>query len=184
MIIGERVRLRAVERDDLPRFVHWLNDPEVTAGLTLVTPLSLAQEEKWFERVLAGPPENAPMVIEINTPRGWESVGNLGLHSVNWRDREAELGIFIGEKAFWNQGYGEEVICLLLDYAFWQLNLHRVFLRVHADNPRAVRCYEKVGFVHEGRMRQACYNKGEYVDVLVMGVLRSEWKEKGQKKAL
>ena len=181
MITGTRVRLRAVEHNDLPRFVQWLNDPEVTAGLTLVTPLSQAQEEKWFERVLAGPPENAPLVMEINTQAGWVPVGNLGLHMVNWHEREAELGIFIGEKTYWNQGYGEDAIRLLLDYAFWRLNLHRVSLRVHADNPRAVRCYEKIGFVHEGRLRQAHFSNGEYVDVLVMSVLRSEWKDRGQK---
>lgn len=179
MLIGKRVRLRAIERADLPRFVEWLNDPEVIPGLLIVTPLSLAQEERWFERVVAGVPEEAPLVIEINTPQGWTPVGNIGMHRINWREREAELGIVIGEKKYWNHGYGGDAIRLLLDYGFNQLNLHRIFLRVHASNPRAIRSYEKVGFVHEGRLREAHFHAGAYEDVLIMSVLSSEWNRAG-----
>ncbi len=176
MIIGKRVRLRAAERSDLPRFVQWLNDPEVIPGLLIVTPLSFAQEELWFSRVLSAPPEEAPMVIEVFTTDGWLPVGNVGLHKISWREREAELGIVIGEKEYWSKGYGGDAIRLVLGYGFNQLNLNRIFLRVHADNTRAIHCYEKVGFVHEGRLRQAHFKDGAYEDVLVMGVLRSEWK--------
>lgn len=177
MIIGKRVRLRGIEREDLPRFVAWLNDPEVIPGLLIVTPLTLPQEERWFERVLAGAPEEAPLVIEINLAQGWLPIGTLGLHRINWREREAELGIMIGEKKYWNQGYGGDAIRLLLRYGFNQLNLNRIFLRVHVSNPRAVRSYEKVGFVHEGRLREAHFHDGAYEDVLVMSVLRAEWRE-------
>jgi len=177
MIVGKRVRLRGIERSDLPRFVQWLNDPEVIPGLLIVTPLTLAQEEHWFERVLSGAAEEAPLVIEVFSSERWLPVGNIGLHKINWREREAEFGIVIGEKDFWSKGYGGDAIRLLLGYGFNQLNLHRIFLRVHADNPRAIHCYEKIGFVHEGRLRQAHFSNGSYVDVLIMGVLRSEWKD-------
>jgi RimJ/RimL family protein N-acetyltransferase len=64
---------------------------------------------------------------------------------------------------------------LLLKHGFETLNLHRIFLRVYETNPRAIRTYEKVGFVHEGRMRQALYRQGQYHDILLMSVLRPEW---------
>jgi RimJ/RimL family protein N-acetyltransferase len=87
------------------------------------------------------------------------------------------LGIFIGDKRYWNKGYGTEVMRLLLRHGFSTLNLNRVFLRVFETNPRAIRSYEKAGFVFEGRMRQAEFIDGKYCDVILMSVLRSEWKE-------
>jgi RimJ/RimL family protein N-acetyltransferase len=64
---------------------------------------------------------------------------------------------------------------LLLQHGFDTLNLNRVYLRVYANNVRATRCYEKAGFVLEGRMRKAHYQNGEYFDILLMSILRSEW---------
>ncbi len=178
MIIGKRVRLRGIERSDIPRFVEWLNDPEVAQGLSLVLPLSTTQEETWFDNLRNTPKEEHPMGIEVHTPNGWMLVGNLSLMNINWRNRLAEVGIFIGEKRFWNQGYGHDAMVLMLRHAFSNLGLNRVFLRVFETNPRAVHSYEKAGFVHEGRMRQAQYQDGKFVDVLLMSVLRSEWQDK------
>ncbi len=175
MILGERVRLRAIERDDLPRFVTWLNDPEVRHGLLVNIPLSLAQEEQWYNHILEKPMEEQPLVIEINTPEGWMAVGNIALDTIDWKERCAEVGIFIGEKSLWNRGYGREAMQLMLRHGFNSLNLNRIFLRVYATNPRAVKSYEKAGFVHEGQLRQAHFQDGHYIDVLIMSVIRSEW---------
>jgi RimJ/RimL family protein N-acetyltransferase len=178
MIYGERVRLRAVEKDDLEQFVRWVNDPEVIAGNSLYRPYSFADEEKWYENMRQAPPDEHPLVIEIRQGGGhWLSIGTLGLFDLQWRVRSAELGIMIGERSYWDQGYGSEAIRLLLKYAFETLNLHRVFLRVFEFNQRAIRVYEKIGFVHEGRLRQADYYQGKYIDVLLMGLLRTEWRE-------
>jgi diamine N-acetyltransferase len=177
MIPGKRVRLCAIERTDLPRFVTWLNDPEVIRGMLMVSPMSMAQEEGWFERLKNRPVEEHPLLIQIYTDEGWLPIGNIGLHNLNWISREAEVGIVIGEKQFWSQGYGADAMRLMLRHAFNHLNLNRVFLHVYSNNPRAVRSYEKAGFVHEGRLRQAQYREGQYVDILVMSVLRSEWKD-------
>ncbi|MCJ7435442.1 MAG: GNAT family N-acetyltransferase, partial [Anaerolineales bacterium] len=75
----------------------------------------------------------------------------------------------------WNQGLGTEAMTLLLRIGFETLNLNRIFLRVYADNSRAVRSYEKAGFILEGTLRQAVYKKGRYEDLHIMSVLRSEW---------
>jgi RimJ/RimL family protein N-acetyltransferase len=64
---------------------------------------------------------------------------------------------------------------LLLKHGFEILNLNRIMLQVYEDNPRAIRCYEKVGYKHEGRLRQARYWNGEYLDILIMSVLKEEW---------
>jgi hypothetical protein len=106
MLTREKIRLRAVERDDLPRFVTWLNDPEVRQGLAIYQPMSGAQEEGWYENTLKQPVQEQPLVIEIDTPQGWTAIGNLSLMNLDWHTRSAEVGIFIGEKSYWSQGYG------------------------------------------------------------------------------
>lgn len=177
MILGEKIRLRAPERSDLPNFVAWLNDPEVTRGLLIYLPLSMADEENWFTNMTNAPAAEHPMVMEVLDGDVWVPIGNIGFHAIDWRCRSAEVGIFIGEKSCWNRGYGTEAMQMMLRHAFNTLNLNRVHLQVHADNPRAIRSYEKVGFVSEGRKRQGMYKDGEYVDIVLMSILRSEWQD-------
>src|SRR5262249_23759045 len=81
------------------------------------------------------------------------------------------------DKAYWNRGYGTEALRLLLRHGFHTLNLNRVALRVYGNNARAIHAYEKAGFAHEGQLRQAIYKEGAYRDVLLMSVLREEWKD-------
>jgi len=177
MIISETVRLRAIERQDLPLFVAWLNDPEVRQNLLVNIPLSQAQEDGWFDRMLARPLEEQPLGIEVRTPEGWRLVGNCSFFDLDWRNRCCEIGIFIGDKEYWGRGYGTQVMQLMLKYGFNTLNLNRVYLRVYESNPRGIKCYEKAGFRHEGRLRQAIFQDGRYIDLLMMSVIRSEWSE-------
>lgn len=179
MIYGERLRLRAVERDDLPRFVVWLNDPEVRQFLFLNLPLSMAQEERWFEAMTKAQPAEHVLVIEARESDSWKPLGNISLMDIDWTNRLAEVGIFIGEKAYWSQGYGREAMRLMLKHGFETLNLNRIWLRVYEHNLRGIRAYEHAGFKHEGRLRQGIYKDGRYYDVLLMSVLRSEWMETG-----
>ncbi len=175
MILGAKTRLRPIERDDLPRFVLWFADPEVRDGLALYLPMSLAQEEQWFEDMLKRERDTQPLAIEAQTPEGWLHIGSAGFHEIDWHHRHAEFGIAVGEKRFWSQGYGTDATQTLVGFGFGELNLERIFLRVFADNARAVRCYEKVGFKHEGRLRRDRFHNGQYGDTLIMGILREEW---------
>lgn len=178
MIYGKRVRLRAVEKEDLPHYVTWLNDPEVRKGLSAYLPFSQAAEEKWYEELQKKPPYEQSMAIEIQPEEGgeWIFVGGCGLFDFDWRVRQAEVGIHIGEKKYWNQGFGTRVMRLLLKHGFETLNLNRVSLRVLGNNPRAISAYEKTGFVREGTLRESHFHEGEYVNIHLMSVLRSEWK--------
>ena len=175
MIQGQKTKLRAIEREDLPIFVRWFNDPEVRQYLAMYMPMSMAEEEKWFERQLE---DRDGKIFAIETEDGVH-IGNCGLHSIDWKNSKAYLGIVIGEKEYWNQGYGSDAIRVLLGFAFGEMNLHRVFLTVYGYNERAIRCYEKCGFRHEGRQREARFSDGRYHDELMMGILREEF-EAGQ----
>ena len=187
MIPGKRVRLRRIERADLPQFVAWLNDPELRAHLAALFPLSQAQEEQWFEQSLRMEPALQPFAIDARlkpgAKDGWTLVGTISLHNLDARNRGGELGLFIGPRNLWGKGYGTEALQAMAAFAFGELNLHRLWLRVYEDNVRARRSYEKVGFVVEGRLREDRFKSGRYYDTLVMGLLRDEWLARGPKKS-
>lgn len=174
MIFGERVRLRAVERSDIPTFVRWYNDPEVRQYLNMYEPVSTEREERWFEE-LQKQENDRVYAIEARIGEEWVHIGNIGLHRIRWKDRCAILGIAIGEKQYWGQGYGTDAIRALLRFAFEEMNLQRVELEVLDFNTRARRCYEKVGFRYEGTRRRAVFSGGTYHDSLMMGILREEF---------
>jgi len=195
MIYGDRIRFRAVEREDLPTFKKWINDPEVRQGLGVYLPLSSEDEEEWFEGVRKHPPDERNLVIEVRQPDElsippgelasppelepseitWRMIGGCSFFKLDGRNRSAEFGIMIGDKNYWNHGYGTEAVRLLVKHGFNTLNLNRIYLRVLENNPRAIRAYEKVGFIHEGRQRQAEYKDGGYLDLLVMSFLKDEF---------
>lgn len=178
MIYGERIRFRRVEKTDIPLFVEWINDPVVTEGLSLYLPMGLWEEEEWFESLAKNPQAERPLVVEIPDGDGWRAIGNVGVHNIDSVARSAEVGIMLGDKSIWNQGYGTEAMRLLLKHGFETLNLNRIQLYVYEKNTWAIRTYEKVGFVHEGRRREAHYKKGKYEDILIMSVLRVEWERR------
>ncbi|MBN1230617.1 MAG: GNAT family N-acetyltransferase [Anaerolineales bacterium] len=175
MIYGERIRFRGAERTDLPTFVRWFNDPEVRENLLLYLPMSLASEEQWFESMIKRPPYEQVLCCEVKKDDGWFLIGNCGFASVDLRSRNAEIGISIGEKDYWDQGYGTEMMQLMIRHGFETLNLNRIMLRVYDTNPRARHVYGKVGFMMEGTLRQEIYKNGEYIDVHIMAILREEW---------
>lgn len=174
MIVGGKVRLRPIKREDLPCYVEWFADPEVRRYLAVYMPFSLTQEERWYEGLQERLERGDDVLLAIETAEGVH-IGNVGLHSINWKDRSTELGIVIGEKAYWNQGYGTDAIRTLLGLAFREMNLHRVFLRTDVDNARGIRCYEKAGFRREGTLREAVFKEGAYYDQYMMSILQTEF---------
>jgi RimJ/RimL family protein N-acetyltransferase len=171
MIQGTKTRLRGLEHDDLQHFVAWINDPEIRHFVAMRYPLSMAEEEGWWQGFLQRKTDHI-FAIEAEDAT---YIGNIGLHDLEWENRRAMLGIMIGQKAYWGQGYGTDAIRTLLGWAFGYLNLHRVYLTVYAYNQRAIRCYEKCGFQHEGTLRQARYSDGRYYDEWMMGILKDEF---------
>jgi len=182
IIYGERVRLRAVEREDISKLHEWVNDPEVTRGLSMYLPMSLSDEENWLNSLASHDQREKPLAIEVRKGKSWKLIGNCGVFGINSVNSSTELGIMIGDKSEWNKGYGSEVMSLLVRHCFETLNLNRAYLKVYTENIRAVRSYEKAGFVLEGRLREAVYKLGKYDDVLIMSVLRSEWMSRNKEK--
>src|SRR4051812_238530 len=173
---GRLVYLRPAERTDVPTFVRWLSDERTTRNLALRSPIGLAMEERWFDDLLDHHGRDRWMFVMCRLADD-RPVGSLDLHEVDATNGGAGLGIVVGDAADRSQGYGADAIGALLDFAFDELRLERVWLDVYAANADARRLYERIGFVHEATFRHGVYRAGRYDDVHRMAILRSEWAE-------
>ena len=181
VIRGERVYLRASERSDVPTFVRWFNDSETLSYLSMRAPMSEATEDQWFTEMLAHEGKSAYHFVMCRLEDD-RPIGTIGLFSVDTVNGNAGIGIGIGEKSLWGQGYGTDAMFALLDFGFGQLRLERMWLEVYDFNARARRSYEKCGFVLEGTERHAIFKRGQYHDVHLMSILREEWAAQERKK--
>ncbi len=163
-----------MRNEDAERRYVWLNDPEVTLHYTRGYPVSMAEVRAMVEKdlLLTAPPT---VVLAIDTLEG-RHIGVINLDHFNTESRRCELGIMIGEKDCWSQGYGTDAILTLLRFAFDEINLHRVWLDVNAENGRARACYRKCGFVDEVTLRQHRFKQGVYLDSIIMGVLAEDFR--------
>jgi len=169
---GELVRLRPMQESDLPSFVAWLADRDVTRWLAeMGEPPTIEDEFDWYQRKREDP-ENVLWAIETLEGR---LMGNIELRLAPHAKR-AELGVAIHDKTQWNQGYGTDAVCLVLGYAFDELHLNRIELTTDEKNLRAIRVYEKLGFQREGLLRGHRLVDGVYGNTLVMGLLRDDRK--------
>jgi len=171
-LIGERIYARAIERDDAPIVQAWLNDPDIRQHLRLFRPIDLQSEIDFIDKT-RNDPTTIGMLLALQEDD--RPIGVMSLRDIDSKNHKAEFGICIGDKTCWGQGLGSEATQLLIDYGFGTLNLHRFYLCVHANNERAVRCYEKLGVQREGVLRHEHYSDGLYWDTIVMSILRDEW---------
>lgn len=174
LIRGAKVYLRPAERSDIPLFIRWLADAETVHFLAMRAPLSVPLEERWFERMVERQGKDAYhfVVCRLDDDR---PIGTVGFHEIFWEDGVASFGIVIGEKELWGKGYGTDATNAIVDFGFGQLRLERIELDVYAYNERGRRAYETAGFVHEGTLRRAHFDRGERHDVHRMAILREEW---------
>lgn len=179
-MIGETVLrrasvcLRPVSEDDLPEFQRWLNDPEIYQWLAagVLTPPTWKDELKWWRRQQSAEDEITWSIDGADE----RLLGNVTLHWVP-SSKSATFGIFIGDKSEWNKGYGGDAVGALSAHCFNDLGINRIGLNCDATNARAIRCYSRAGFRHEGVMRENRHLNGEFRDSVVMGLLKREWSD-------
>jgi RimJ/RimL family protein N-acetyltransferase len=175
LFTGKLVRLGAPTPSvDAPLFAKWSRDTEYMRLLdtdppTLASAKSLQDE---FEKRLE---DQKGLVFRIYTIGDDKQIGFVGLFGFDWANGNSWVGIGIGEREYWGKGYGTETMTLILQFAFTELNLHRVSLGVFEFNARAIKSYQKAGFVIEGRERKFMNREGRRWDIIDMGVLRDEW---------
>jgi RimJ/RimL family protein N-acetyltransferase len=169
---GKLVRLRAYEKADAEALFRWFSDEEVTRWLGPPNFPSRAQQEKFIELAQASGDDAKYFAIETLDGK---LVGDTGIRNIDWKSRKAEFFITIGEKQCWDKGFGTDALRVVIRLAFDKMNLNRLWLTALADNPRAIRCYEKCGFVREGLLQEESFVDGKYRDVHVMALLRDDY---------
>lgn len=172
-ITGSKLHLRPLEMADIDRgYYHWFNDPEITRYMfrgafpvTRESAIDFLQKSRNSTTML----HFAIVDTETNT-----HIGCCSLEDIDWINRVAESNIIIGEKGFHGRGYGKEAKYILARHGFQTLNLHRIFVGLHADNIAERRANEWVGFQVEGTLRQAMFKDGQYHDRIIMSILPQE----------
>lgn len=183
MLKSTKIALSPISLDDLPDLYAWINDRDQVLMNKPYSPIHEGQQRDWFDAIHH---RNDVIIFGIRLLKSAEAshdsvlglgplIGSCQLHSINYVYRAAELQIRIGDTSAQSIGCGTQATRLLLDFAFKDLNLHRVYLHVFANNELAIRMYEKIGFIHEGVMRKMAHIDEVYIDVLLMGILREEY---------
>lgn len=171
MIKGKRVILRPVEERDLPLLARWRNDPENRRFFFSPFLINPGGQKKWYEELLA---DRNRMILMIDTVEG-KTVGMIGLDKIDWRNQEAENGIFLLDPEERGKGYAEEAGMLMIEYAFNELNLHRLYAVIYDFNRGVIEMAKLFGFKQEGVLRQAAFTGGRFHDKVILGLLREEW---------
>ncbi|MDG5471388.1 GNAT family protein [Jeotgalibacillus sp. ET6] len=177
MFSTKRINLRKVEKCHAENYHKWRNDMDVMVSTNLSLDLNTMDDTRSFvENVLMSSTSSKSYIIvdrEDEIP-----VGITSLINIDSKNRNAEAIIDIGEKEYWGKGYGSEAFSLLLNYAFQELNLHRVSLKVFSFNEKAINLYKKLGFNEEGISRQSLFRNGQWNDIIHMGILKEEYDNK------
>ena len=174
-ICGKLIYFTGFSESDAEALGRWLDNSNVTAFLEMGRRPFRQSDAR---RIANNANENENEIVFSIFEKSTDSIiGICGLYAIDWISRRAQLNIIIGEEVAWNRGFGAEACSLTLEYAFKKLNLNSVQLGVNSKNERAIRAYEKAGFVYEGTRRQFLFCNGNYCDMLFFSVLREEFSD-------
>jgi UDP-4-amino-4,6-dideoxy-N-acetyl-beta-L-altrosamine N-acetyltransferase len=169
--ISAPVFLVPLNTSHIDHVMTWVNDPEVVKNFqNFGATISREDELRFIEKMAASPDDR--IFSLFNESR--EYVGQGGINQISWANKLGRLSIFIA-KSQQHKGYGREAVKALVDKAFAEVGMNKVWLMAYASNSRAIAMYEKVGFQREGLLRQEYFWKGTYHDICRMGILKEEW---------
>jgi len=167
---GEKVTLRPPDETDPARFVEWFADTEVTRYIGRAFAVALHEEQEWFKRI----GESKSDVVWMIEAEG-RAIGSTGIHHIDWVNANAVTGTMIGDKGAWRKGYGSEAMRLRTDYAFRELNLHKLISGAFMENEPSKRALWKAGYREVGIQREHNFRDGRWHDRWLCEVLRSDW---------
>lgn len=176
VIENEKIYLRKMEYSDTENIVKWRNSDFVREHFIYQALFTKESHENWI-RTMVETGKVDQLIICLQPEREGEeglAVGSVYIRDIDHIHNKAEYGIFIGEEDARGKGIGSMAASLMIEYCFKQLKLHRLFLRVFADNQQAIRSYEKAGFIKEAYLKDDVRIQGQYRDIVLMGILNPE----------
>jgi hypothetical protein len=178
MLKGKLVGLTAVEREDLEQLRDWRNIPEFRKNFREYRELNMAMQERWFETEVINNPH--VLMFSIKKLEDMELIGACGLCYINWVHRHADLSIYIGYKNLYiDKDYAPDAVRVLLNYAFNELNLNKVWTEIYEFDERKNELYSTFGFHKDAIFREQYFYHGRYWDSFIFSILAKEWKELG-----
>ena len=178
MFENKIIKLRKLSTNDYSTYHNWRNDIEVMKTTSPQLDIYTLEETEQFISVIASQANAKGYMIEHK--ESGQTVGIVSLINIDYKNRSAECILDIGARDMWGKGIGTSAISLILGFAFYELNLHRVYLQVFSFNERAIKLYEKMGFTHDGKFREAIYRDGRWHDTVIMSILKKEYLNKEQ----
>jgi len=172
VLTGATVTLRPPDDSDAQRFVDWFADLEVTRYLLRRTGIGLLQEQGHLKKIGESPTD----ILWMLEADG-RAIGATGIHGIDWVHAHASTGIVIGEKTAWHRGYASEAMRLRTDYAFRQLNLHKLSSSTFVENEPSRRALLKAGYTETGVEREHYFREGGWHDHWLCEVLRDDWEK-------
>jgi len=171
---GEHIILRPLQLSDLEgAYVSWLNDEEVCAHNSHhVYPYTPAQGKAYIESMTR---DEHNLVLAIVDKENGTHIGNIALQKIDLISRNAEYAILVGDKAYWGKGVGKEASQLILRHGFEAMNLHRIYCGTASTNAGMQKLATSLGFIEEGRRKEAHYKNGAYADLIEYGLLKDAW---------
>jgi len=167
---SDNIRLRPFESDDLEKLFEWKNDPELRLlAMFHPYPVTLEQEREWLNSILTDK-SNKLISFAVVAKENNRLIGYFQLRQIDLVSGNAFLSIIIGDKKDRGKGFGSEILRLGLDYGFSYLGLHKISLDVVSVNEKAIKLYEKYGFIKEGHFKSHFFFNGNFYDVLRMAV--------------
>lgn len=150
-----------------------MDDQELAHFAGFKTPIGGEMSERWFEKMQGQLGESVFQFVICREGSG-DGIGTCGLRAIDRVNGSAELSIFM-LRGSWGKGLGTDAVNALCDFAFGELRMERIYLHVFDYNARAMRSYEKSGFVREAVLRSGRFHRGTHHDVVVMALIRPDW---------
>lgn len=176
-VTGRHVSLGPIKRAGLSEICKWKNDSSLARQI-LAHPIPCAETEMegWFQKNQAD--KNQVLFGIYRNNKSQQIVGIARLMFIDWVSRTAELGIYLGDNQSRGKGLGSDALRLLLEFGFGGINLQRIWLKVSESNTVAIRYYEANGFKKEGVLRRHFWVGSKFENVVIMGILKEEFKSK------
>lgn len=169
----DKLTVKLLKLSDIDYVMTWVNDPEVIKNLQhFDKKFSRKEELKFLNKILKSKND---FIFSIFRKSDGNYIGQGAINQIIWENKLGRLSLII-KRMHWGKGYAQQVISLLLEFAFSKLGLHKVWLMTYASNKRGVHIYKKLGFKKEGFLREEYFWRGRYHDIIRMGLLKGEFR--------
>ena len=175
-LVGKKTVLRPISVADAPLLTQWNNDPETRKYLARRFPLSDLDEKAWIEKVSIISKTPSDVILIVESKETHEVIGIMGLHNIDWLDRNAVTGTVLGTE-HQGKGLATDAKMILLEYAFETLGMHKIISHAFSDNHKSIKYSKRCGYVVEATLKEEIFCEGKWEDITALACFYDGWKK-------